>query len=151
MTNFPHAVSKTVIFTNMILKIIIVLFKIILSISLTWLKKALLEMSAWWIIHLLQPSWMQVGSQCSESHHNHWRTIHAVFALNWPNSFKEEIFRNIFPIGSYCMLKLCPQMVAILNFRSAKKKKHKFCEVLPMIIHATNQFNWPSAFWQEEL
>ena len=31
------------------------------------------------------------------------------------------------------------------------KKTITFVEVHPMITHATNQFHWPSAFWQEEL
>ena len=48
----------------------------------------------------------------------HPMTIHAMFALNWFTGFREEILKH-FPIGSH--VKLCPLMVAILNFQSAKK------------------------------
>ena len=32
---------------------------------------------------------------------DHLRTIHAMFALNWPTGFRGKKIVNIFPIGSY--------------------------------------------------
>ena len=43
------------------------------------------------------------------------------------------------------MLKLCPLMGGHLEF-AIGTKNITFIEVYPMIIHATNQFNWPDGF-----
>ena len=51
-----------------------------------------------------------------------------------------------FPIGSN--VNLCPVVVAILNFRSAYKKRN-FVENLPMIIPGQFGFNYPSGFREE--
>ena len=51
-----------------------------------------------------------------------------------------------FPIGSN--VNLCPAVVAILNFRSAKKNIN-FVEDLPMIIPGQFGFNYPSGFREE--
>ena len=41
------------------------------------------------------------------------------FGFNCPSGFREEAFRNIFPIGSN--VKLSPDVAAILNFISKQK------------------------------
>ena len=41
------------------------------------------------------------------------------FGFNCPSGFREEAFRNIFPIGSN--VKLSPAVAAILNFLSEQK------------------------------
>ena len=41
------------------------------------------------------------------------------FGFNYPSGFREEAFRNIFPIGSN--VKLSPAVAAILNFIPEQK------------------------------
>ena len=41
------------------------------------------------------------------------------FGLHYPSGFREEAFRNIFPIGSN--VKLSPAVAAILNFIPEQK------------------------------
>ena len=41
------------------------------------------------------------------------------FGFNYPSGFREEVFWNIFPIGSN--VKLSPTVAAILNFISEQK------------------------------
>ena len=41
------------------------------------------------------------------------------FGFNYPSGFREEVFWNIFPIGSN--VKLSPAVAAILNFISEQK------------------------------
>ena len=62
---------------------------------------------------------------------DHQMIIPGQFGFNCPSGFREEVFWNIFPIGSN--VKLSPVVAAILNFIS-EQKNLKFVENHPMNI-----------------
>ena len=80
---------------------------------------------------------MQTGSLDTESHHDHQKTIHTMFALYWPNSFRGEI--------SY--VKTMSADGGHLEFPIGMKKT--FVEVHPRTIHAMFALNWFTHFREE--
>ena len=70
----------------------------------------------------------------------HPMIIHAMFTLNWFILVSEEKIFQHFPIGSY--VKTMSADGGHLEYPIGTKNI-TFVEVHPMIIHATNQFNWP--------
>ena len=95
----------------------------------------------------LSPTWIIYDQQKKKL----WMSIQWSFmqSLLWIGSLvSEENFLKHFPIGSY--VKSMSADGGHLEFPIGTKNI-TFVEVHPMIIHATNQFNWPCGLWQEEL